>query len=171
MIERPAFGVMLLSVLVIGGCAPQGVAPQTAVPKAGQAEPATPSTATPSARKADNDDHGDGPHGGIISHWGRLHIELAFDRVKKEAVVYLLAGDEETPKSIAADDRMLQLTVGDPLTQVELKAAPLDGEMDGHSSRFVGEAGAIDLSRELTVNVSGTVGGVPHTAVFHYVPR
>ena len=83
----------------------------------------------------DDHDHGPGPHGGTVIELGKYHGEFVVDHKKKEATVYILAGNVKTPVPLKTEK--VELTIKKPMFQVEMKAMPLEGEKDGMSSRFV----------------------------------
>ena len=43
--------------------------------------------------------HGAGPHDGTLADWGggKYHVEFTVDHDKKESIVYVLDGDENSP--------------------------------------------------------------------------
>ncbi|HUE74250.1 MAG TPA: hypothetical protein VMP01_25440 [Pirellulaceae bacterium] len=134
------------------------------------------STAPEAEKKADSGEaakhaHGEGPHGGTITDWGggAYHVEFTVDHDKKEATVYILGGDEKTPAPIKAES--IQLAIDDPMTELELKAQPLDGEPEGSSSRFVGTHDTIGIVKEFSGTISGQVEGTPYTGDFKEEPH
>lgn len=149
-------------------------------------EPATKPPAAPAASAAAKDDHGHdhgpgghthghgaGPHGGTLADWGggKYHIEFTVDHDKKEAVVYVLGGDEKTPAPVKTADGSLLLTITEPAFQVTLKASPLEGEKEGASSRYVGQHDSLGIVREFAGSVSGEVDGTPYAGDFKEEPH
>ncbi len=122
----------------------------------------------------DHDDghsHGDAPHGGTLFDWGggAYHVEFTVDHDQQEVTVYILGGDAKTPAPIKADK--LQLVIDEPATELELTASPLDGQVDGMTSRFVGKHETIGIVREFSGTVSGVVDGTPYTGDFKEEPH
>jgi hypothetical protein len=116
-------------------------------------------------------DHGAGPHDGTLSDWGggKYHVEFTVDHDKKESIVYVLDGDENSPFPIQVDT--LLLSIEDPEFQVELKAKPLDGEPEGRSSRFVGTHDSLGIVKEFQGTISGKVDGTPYFGKFQEEPH
>jgi hypothetical protein len=110
--------------------------------------------------------HGDGPHGGTIVDWGggAYHVEFVVDHDKKEATIYILGSDEESPAPVDAENVMLY--IDDPLTDLQLTARPLEGETDGKSSRYVGTHDTIGIEREFSGTITGEIEGTPYTGDF-----
>lgn len=115
--------------------------------------------------------HGAGPHGGTITDWGggAYHVEFTVDHDKKEATVYIFGSDEKTPAPIKAQS--IQLTINDPMTEMELAASPLEGEPEDSSSRFVGTHDTIGIVKEFAGTISGQVDGTPYTGDFKEEPH
>jgi hypothetical protein len=130
--------------------------------------PSASSSGTPAA--AEQHAHGSGPHGGTITDWGggAYHVEFTVDHDKKEATVYILGGDEKTPAPIKAEK--IHLVIDDPMTEMDLGAAPLEGEADGMSSRFVGTHDTIGIVQEFAGTISGEIEGTPYTGDFKEEP-
>jgi hypothetical protein len=137
-------------------------------------------TGMPSGSSADSDEgdskegshsHGEGPHGGTLADWGggTYHVEFTVDHDKKEATVYIIGDDAKTPAPIAAES--IQLSIDDPATEMELAAAPLEGEADGVSSRFVGTHDTIGVVKEFSGTISGEIDGTPYTGEFKEEPH
>lgn len=127
-----------------------------------------------SASKEHGDEHhthGAGPHGGTVTDWGggAYHVEVTVDHDKKEATVYILGSDEKSPAPIKA--QTLQLTINDPMTDLELVAKPLEGEAEGTSSRFVGTHDTIGIMKEFAGTISGQTEGTPYTGDFKEEPH
>jgi hypothetical protein len=112
--------------------------------------------------------HGPGPHGGTVADWGggTYHVEFTVDHDARESVIYVFGGDEKTPAAVRADDGRLLLTVVEPAFQVELVARPLDGEVEGAASRYVGRHESLGIVREFAGTISGAVDGTPYAGDF-----
>lgn len=110
--------------------------------------------------------HGSGPHGGAIAEWGggKFHVEFTVDHGSHQATVYVLADDASTPAPIETDT--LLLSIGEPRFQVELAAAPQDGESEHASSRFVGEHESLGIVQEFAGTISGQIDGTPYAGDF-----
>ncbi|HVK14786.1 MAG TPA: hypothetical protein VM597_38975 [Gemmataceae bacterium] len=125
------FGLLALAIgLTAAGCEK---AASTGAPAGGDKKAAGKGDAHKD--KDDDHDHGPGPHGGTVIELGKYHGEFVVDHKKKEATIYILAGNVKTPVPLKAEK--VELSIKKPMFQVEMKAAPLDGEKDGASSRFV----------------------------------
>lgn len=142
----------------------------------GQTPAPAPSPASaPTPAKSDADDqghsHGAGPHGGTLTDWGggAYHVEFTVDHANKEATVYIIGGDAKSPQPIKADK--IQLTINDPMTELELVAKPLEGEAAGTSSRFVGTHDTIGIVKEFAGTISGEIDGTPYTGDFKEEPH
>lgn len=148
---------IVLAALLVAGCTP--AAPPSATP-----------AATPPAAKSEGHDHGNGPHGGTVADWGggKYHAEFTVDHDKKEATVYVLGGDAKTPAPIKAEK--ITLSINDPAFQADLKAAPLDGEKDGMSSRFVGNHDNLGIVKEYAGTITGDIDGTPYAGDFKELP-
>ncbi len=136
--------------------------------------PATSSTPETSASPDTGDkghSHGEGPHGGTLTDWGggAYHVEFTVDHDKKEAIVYIVGSDEKSPQPIKADK--IQLVINDPMTEMELVALPMEGEVDGVSSRFVGTHDTIGIVKEFSGTLSGEIEGTPYTGDFKEEPH
>lgn len=114
--------------------------------------------------------HGSGPHGGAITDWGggEYHVEFTVDHDKKEATVYILGGDAKTAAPIKAQS--IQLTIDDPMTELELAAQPQEGEAEGTSSRFIGTHDTIGIVQEFAGTIRGEIEGTPYTGDFKEMP-
>ena len=134
-----------------------------------------PAPAPVKAEKPDAGDkghsHGEGPHGGALTDWGggAYHVEFTVDHDKKEAIVYIVGSDEKSPAPIKADK--IQLTINDPMTEMELVAQPLEGEAASMSSRFVGTHDTIGIVKEFAGTISGEIEGTPYTGDFKEEPH
>jgi len=115
--------------------------------------------------------HGAGPHDGTLADWGggAYHVEFTVDHDRKESVVYILGSDEKTPEPIKTDKILLSIT--DPNIQVELVAAPLEGEAEGTSSRFIGTHDDLGIVQEYEGTISGEIDGTPYVGEFKEEPH
>jgi hypothetical protein len=164
---RRIFGIAASSALAASMC---GCEPTAPIPG--------PAPSTSTTTKTDTEDHahphrghGAGPHEGTLMDWGggAYHVEFTVDHDKKEATVYILGSDEKSPAPIKADK--INLTINDPMTEMELVAKPLEGEKGGMSSRFVGTHDTIGLVREFAGTISGEIAGTPYTGDFKEPPH
>ena len=114
--------------------------------------------------------HGAGPHEGAVADWGggKYHVEFTVDHDKQEATVYILGDDEKTAAPVKTDK--LLLSINDPKFQVELAAAPLEGEAEGTASRFVGKHESLGKVQEFAGTISGEVEGTPYVGDFKEEP-
>jgi hypothetical protein len=117
--------------------------------------------------------HGAGPHDGTLADWGggKYHVEFTVDHDKKEAVIYVLGGDEKTPAPVKTADGKLLLTIKEPAFQVELAARPLAGETEGTSSCYGGTHESLGIVREFAGTISGEVDGTPFAGEFAEEPH
>ena len=119
-------------------------------------------------KESEHEHHEPGPHGGALEDFGRdgkHHVEVVFDRDKKEATVYVLGEDEKTAKPIKSEK--LTLTLKDPDVRVELKPQPQAGEKDGLSSRFVGGDEKLGGKGAIVIgSVTGEIAGKPDVAEY-----
>ena len=115
--------------------------------------------------------HGAGPHEGAVADWGggKFHVEFTVDHDKREATVYILGDDEKTATPIKAGT--ILLNINDPKFQVELAAAPLEGEAEGTASRFVGKHESLGKVQEFAGSISGEVEGTPYVGDFKEEPH
>lgn len=128
---------------------------------------APPSTKTP---HADHEDHGPGPHKGVIGEWSHgKHIEFTVDHGKQEATVYVLRGNAKDSSPIKTDK--LMLTIKEPSFQVELKAQPEPTEPEGYASRFVGKDERFGKEQEFAGTVEGTADGKTYKGEFEEKPE
>ena len=148
---------------VVGCPAPAPPAPKAAPPVTTPA--VTPTTAPKHAA------HGAGPHEGAVADWGggKFHVEFTVDHDKQEATVYVLGDDEKTARPIKA--ATILLSINDPKFQVELAAAPLEGEAEGTASRFVGKHESLGKVQEFAGSISGEVDGTPYVGDFKEEPH
>jgi hypothetical protein len=166
----PLLSTFLVLSLVVSGCAPQ------AAPPAAPAKAPAAHDHAGDAHSHDHDGHdhgpghvhGAGPHKGTIADWGggKYHVEFVVDHAKKEATVYVLGSDEKTPAPVKTTDGTLLLTITEPSMQVTLKAAPLEGEADGASSRYVGTHDGLGTVREFAGSIAAEVDGTPYAGDF-----
>lgn len=155
-----ALAVCVTMLLSIAGCG-QPTAPKPAA----KSIPATPAKGEEAKHAA----HGAGPHGGTIADWGggAFHVEFTVDHDKKEAIVYVLGGDEKSPAPIKA--QKIHVAINDPETEFDLSAQPLEGEAEGTSSRFVGTHDTMGIVREFAGTLSGEIEATPYTGDFQEV--
>jgi hypothetical protein len=115
--------------------------------------------------------HGEGPHGGTVSHWGagKFHVEFTVNHEKQEATVYILKEDAKTLFPIDASE--ITLAIKDPEFQVALKASPHEGEPSGKSSRFVGNHENLGIVKEYEGSITGDVDGKSYSGNFKEVPH
>ena len=129
-------------------------------------KPATTPAAATTPAKVKHADHGAGPHEGAVADWGggKFHVEFTVDHDKQEATVYVLGDDERTATPIKAASILLNINA--PKFQVELTAAPLDGEAEGTASRFIGKHESLGKVQEFAGTISGEVDGTPYVGDF-----
>jgi hypothetical protein len=112
--------------------------------------------------------HDPGPHGGAVEDFGtdgKHHVEVVFDRDKKEVTIYVLGEDEKKAKPIKSDK--LTLTLKEPAVRVECKPMPQDGEKDGLCSRFAGPDDKLGGKGTFVLKtVNGEIGGKPYVAEY-----
>ena len=115
--------------------------------------------------------HGAGPHQGVVADWGggKYHVEFTVNHDKQEATVYVLGDDEKTASPIKAST--ILLSINNPKFQVELAAAPLEGEAEGTASRFVGKHESFGKVQEFAGSISGEVEGTPYVGEFKEAPH
>lgn len=133
-----------------------------------------PQKTTPASEHKDDhphQGHGAGPHDGALADWGggKFHVEFTVDHDKQEATVFILGDDEKTAMPVKAE--MLLLSISQPKFQIELTPAPLDGEADGLSSRFVGKHKKLGIVQEFEGTISGEVDGTPYAGDFKEEPH
>lgn len=123
-----------------------------------------------SEKKQDHDDHDHdhdkpGPNGGALEDFGKYHVEVVYDRDKKEVTVYVLDDKMKNPQSIKSEKLVLRHE--NPQMQVELKAMPQASEKDGMSSRFVGKEEKLgDKGPVPPYEVTGEMGGKQYAAKY-----
>ena len=121
---------------------------------------------TPKANKPaeDHDDHGPGPHGGVIIEFGKYHGEFKPDHAKKEATVWILGADAQKPARIKADK--LLLVVSNTKPEIKIDLLPTDKADDGTASVFVGRHDGFGVEMEYEGTVSATIDGKPYSGDF-----
>lgn len=121
----------------------------------------------------EHEEHGTGPHGGVIADWGggTYHVEFTVDHDNKEATVYVLGSDEKTPTPIKANGDALLLAIQSPSFQVTMKASPLDGEPEGTSSRFVGKHDNLGIVQEFSGTIKAKIGDLAYVGDFKEEPH
>ncbi len=160
---RLPYSMMLLAAMTfVAGCSEQSK------------EPASQTPATPAATSDTGEEghsHGDGPNGGAVADWGggKFHVEFTVNHDTKEATVFVLDSNANSPDPIAAEK--LLLTITDPSFQVDLMPSPLEGEAAGTSSRFVGKHDNLGIVQEFAGTISGEVEGTPYAGDFKEVPH
>lgn len=163
--------VMVVALVVAVGCQQQSAPPDHS-PTANTADDHGHEHAGETGHQ-EGHGHGAGPHDGTLADWGggKYHVEFTVDHDKKEATVYVLGRDEKTPAPVKTADGTLLLTINEPSFQVTLKAAPLDGETDGKSSRYVGIHENLGIVREFAGSISAEVDGTPYAGDFKEEPH
>ena len=162
-----SLGLAVVGMTFLSGCG-----------KPDESAPATSSTDTTSEEGDHGDGHGEeghshgpGPHDGTLADWGggAYHVEFTVDHDKQQAVVYVLGSDEQTPEPVKATTVLLSIT--DPSFQVDLAADPLEGEVDGTTSRFVGTHENLGVVQDFAGTISAAVDGTPYVAEFNEEPH
>ncbi|MCA8998611.1 MAG: hypothetical protein KDA80_16545 [Planctomycetaceae bacterium] len=100
--------------------------------------------------------HESGPHGGHILEFGEYHGEITMDE-SRVVSVYVLGDDAETAVPLAEASAVLHLHQGEEELEIDLVAAPLEGEGDGMSSRFQSAAAALPDSVKDLEGIHGEV--------------
>ncbi len=162
-IQKTKMACLLLTLAFAIGCT-----------EADKPAPATPPAVTTPARGDHGHKHathGAGPHDGAVADWGggKFHVEFTVDHDKQEAAVYILGDDEKTAAPVKAAN--ILLSINDPKFQVELTAAPLQGEAEGTASRFVGKHESLGKVQEFAGTISGEVDGTPYVGEFKEEPH
>ncbi|MBY0457817.1 MAG: hypothetical protein K2V38_10800 [Gemmataceae bacterium] len=153
-------GVLLIGLSAVG-CNKPADAPKADDKKADKGDKA--------AKKDDDHDHGEGPHGGTVIELGKYHAEFCMDHGKKQATVYILDGKVKNAEPIAATK--LLLSIKNPQFQTDLVAAPQDGDPKGQSSRFVATHDNFAKEQEFEGTVSGEFDGKPYLGDFKEEPH
>ena len=158
---------LLLTLTLALGCGGGGDKPAPAP----AATPAASSTPAKDDHGHTHEGHGEGPHEGAVADWGggKFHVEFTVDHDKQEATVYILGDDEKTATPIKAGTILLSINA--PKFQVELAAAPLEGEVEGTASRFVGKHESLGKVQEFAGSISGEVEGTPYVGDFTEEPH
>lgn len=134
----------------------------------------------------DNDQHGHGdehnqeesesahetPHGGIVKMIGDYHLELTYDEKNGEIAVYVLGSKETINVPIDAKPLKVRVKIedSDELTDIELRAVPLDGEPKGKSSRFVGSHYELVKVKSFDVTVQVSILGKVYQTRYQVIP-
>jgi hypothetical protein len=126
--------------------------------------------AAPHAEAADHS-HGTGPHDGTIAEWGagNYHVEFTVDHDAQQATVYILGGDAKTTAPVAT--KSVLLSIREPQFQIDLAPAPLEGEPEGRSSRFVGRHERLGKVQEFAGTISAVVDDKPYAGDFREEPH
>jgi len=141
---------LLIGALLFVGCNQPPVA----------SKPMIKNTQTNTPGKANDHEHGPGPHQGTVFDLGKYHAEFTVDHKKQEVTVYILLGsDQDTPAPVTADK--LDLTIKEPAFTVELKPVPDAKDPAGKSSRFVGKHEKFGKEQEFAGTVAGIIDGKP----------
>lgn len=143
---------LLVAATLVAGCQP--AKPTSVVMKSAPAN-------TPG--KGEHD-HGAGPHQGTIIELGKYHGEFTVDHKKKEATVYILGDDADTPAPVVAEK--LMLTIKSPAFSVELKPQPDAKDPAGKCSRFVATHDNFGKEQEFEGTVAGSIDGKPAEGTF-----
>jgi len=131
----------------------------------GCGKPAEPTKATPAKTDDGHDEHGDGPHGGVLVDIAGVHAEFTVDHPTKTATVYILDGKRgKKAEPIAATK--LVLSVKSPAFQVDAKASPEAGDPAGKASRFVAVHENFGKEQEFEGTISLELDGKPHSEDF-----
>lgn len=134
-----------------------------------QSDPPKSSNTTTKKDDADDHDHGSGPHGGTVFHFGKWHGEFTMNHKSKKATVYVLAGDAK--KAVPIQAEKLLLSIKEPPFKLELAALPQEGESAGKSSRFVGTHETFGKEQEFEGTVSVTLDGKTVSGDFKEEPE
>src|SRR5262249_3333604 len=112
-----------------------------------------------------HDKHEPGPHKGTVFDWGPgLHLELVVNHEKKEARVYVLDEDEQTPRPISSNG--LLLSINEPKFQVQLKPEKQPKDSEGKVSCFVGVHDELGKERDFEGSIAGSADGKNWTGDF-----
>jgi hypothetical protein len=109
-------------------------------------------------------DHSEGPHGGVVTDFGKYHVEFTVDHGKKQATVYIL--DDSMKKAVPATIGEFKISIKSPNFQVDLKADPLEGETKEKASRYTATHDSFGKEQEFEGTFSGVIEGKPYTADF-----
>lgn len=117
-----------------------------------------------------DDDHGEGPHKGVVFHFGKYHAEFKPDHAKKEATIWILGEDEKTPAAIVIEKPELSVKADKDKKfaafVVELKPMPEAGEKDGKASRYVATHDSFGVEAEFAGTLRGKLDGKPTEEAF-----
>jgi hypothetical protein len=122
------------------------------------------------AHESGEHQHDAGPHGGAIADWGRgvYHVEFTVNHQQKQATIYVLTSDAKTPAAIPTEK--IQVSIIEPLFDIELTAQPQEGDRNDRSSRFVAQHDNFGIVREFEGTIVGQIDGVPYTGEFRESP-
>ena len=157
---------LLLTLTLALGCGDQSAPTPNSTPA-----PAASSTPAQHEHGHKHAGHGTGPHQGTVADWGggKYHVEFTVNHDKQEATVYVLGDDEKTAAPIKANTILLSINA--PQFQVELAAAPLEGEAEGTASRFIGKHENLGKVQEFAGTISGEIEGTPYAGDFKEEPH
>jgi hypothetical protein len=109
-----------------------------------------------------------GPHGGPVVILGEdeYHMEVTFDRAKKEARVYIYEEGFEQPLPVKAKSQLiLTLTHESPPVSIELKADPQKGDKEGTASQFFATHEKLDRKDRFSGTLGGRIDGTAYRAL------
>ncbi|MCE9562052.1 MAG: hypothetical protein K8U57_08350 [Planctomycetes bacterium] len=121
------------------------------------------------AKEDKHDDHGPGPHKGVIFDCGKWHVEFKPDHAKKEATVWIYGLDQKTPTPIKADK--VRLVVSNTTPKIEIDLLPTDKGADGAAHTFTGKHDGFGVEKEYKGTVSFQVDGKPYSEEFSEEPE
>lgn len=161
----------LVSLLTFVGCKQEATKPADAPPTASDDQDHAHADGTEHEGHPAHEAHGAGPHDGTVADWGggKYHVEFTVDHDKQEGTVFILGPDEKTPMPIAAES--IDLSIGDPKMDVNLKASPQEGDPEGKASRFVGTHEKLGVVQEYAGTIAGVVDGTPYSGDFKEEPH
>jgi hypothetical protein len=116
-------------------------------------------------------EHTSGPHGGDILELGEYHGELVHDDAAGTVTVYILDGAAAENVPVDAKEAVFNITREGLGKQFTLAAAPVEGEPEGFSSRFVSSEAELmtELDNEGTAAIFAvTINGEPHNAMVEH---
>jgi hypothetical protein len=121
-------------------------------------------TSASHAKKDDNKDEEEAPHGGTLfaidSH--KYHAELLVDKSAKKATVYFY--DKKVKNAVSTSAKSINMNIAEqPPAQIALQAEPQGSDPAGNASRFSGtnDRLAKDLDME-KVEIDATIEGKPY---------
>lgn len=131
---------------------------------------AEPSKAEPRKGGHETHAHGKGPHGGVIFDLGKVHGEFDVDHDKKEAVLYILGGDEKTAKAVDAKEMTVttketKTKEGKVVPPITVKLLPKDLK-DGKATTFAGTDPGLGNVAEFEGTVTAEIDGKPAEGEF-----